>query len=94
MSRKIVGNPIPAYPAFLRERRGNCAGVDPDLFTEYGDRGGTRAARVAAAKLICAGCPFREECEAWALRTNQTGVWGGTSDADRAWRRRRARMAA
>lgn len=89
MPRK-VGKPVPAYPAFLRDGRGACATADPNLFTEVGDRGKRRNLRVAEAKRVCLGCPFRPECAAWALATNQTGVWGGMSDEDRAAARRKA----
>ena len=41
-------------------------------------------ARVAEAKAICAGCPVRRECLAFALRTRQVhGVWGGLSEQQR-----------
>ncbi len=33
---------------------------------------------------VCAGCPVREDCLDYALRTNQTqGVWGMTTPAER-----------
>jgi len=40
---------------------------------------------VAEAKAICAGCPVRNECLAFALRTGQVdGIWGGTTTHERA----------
>lgn len=88
---RTIPPPTRAYPLFLRDGRGHCAQVDPDLFTETGDRGAARRLRVAQAKAVCSGCPFRPECAAWALDTYQPGVYGGTSDEDRqATRRRRA----
>jgi hypothetical protein len=40
------------------------------------------AARVAAARQVCAACPVRPACLAYALKTRpETGVWGG-HDAD------------
>ena len=89
---RLIGKPFPAYPPFLRDGRGHCMQVDPpDLFTDYGDRGAARRDRIAQAKAVCAGCPFRVPCATWAMDTNQTGVWGGMSDVDRQATRRKAR---
>jgi hypothetical protein len=42
------------------------------------------------AKRLCARCPVREECLAYALaRPSLDGVWGGTSKRARARMRRR-----
>ncbi|MDX5568457.1 WhiB family transcriptional regulator [Streptomyces sp. ID05-04B] len=59
---------------------------DADLMFE------TNAASVALAKSICAGCPVRPACLAWALDAGEEyGVWGGKSEAERrAILRRRA----
>jgi hypothetical protein len=57
---------------------------DPELFT--GPAGvepedeppGDRAARIAVAREVCAPCPVRLACLAYALRTRPTaGVWAG-----------------
>jgi WhiB family redox-sensing transcriptional regulator len=57
---------------------------DPELFTgpagiEAGDEpGDERAARVAVAREVCASCPVRLACLAYALRIRPgTGVWAG-----------------
>lgn len=56
-----------------------CAQTDPDVF--FPEKGGTSA----PAKSICAGCDVRPECLHYAVRTQQRhGVWGGTSERDRA----------
>jgi WhiB family redox-sensing transcriptional regulator len=89
MPRRI-GPPVAAFPYFIRDGRGHCRHVDPELFTEIGDRGEKRRKRVEDAKQVCAGCPFRVACAQWALDTNQLGVWGGTSDQDRQALRRKA----
>lgn len=40
---------------------------------------------------VCAGCPVREQCLDFALRTRQNdGVWGGHTETDR--RRLRRKM--
>jgi WhiB family redox-sensing transcriptional regulator len=72
-----------------------CQTADPDLF--FGpdaERERDRQRRVAQAKAICAGCPIRAACLAWALDTNQTyGIWGGADEAERRAMLRQARKA-
>ena len=56
-----------------------CRSADPDLFFPVSSSGQSLA-QEAEAKAICAGCPVRRECLAFALRTHQAyGVWGGQS---------------
>jgi len=50
--------------------------VYPDLFFA------TKPGLVARAKKLCAGCPIQTECQEWG-RTEEYGVWGGTSARDR-----------
>jgi WhiB family transcriptional regulator, redox-sensing transcriptional regulator len=75
---------------------GACRSADPDLFFPISGEGpGER--QIARAKLICAGCPVRQECLEFALANAQTyGIWGGTTveDRQRDRRRRRRRAAA
>lgn len=73
----------------LREivtRQAACRGTDPETFfpdREQESRAYTHA--VTAAKAICARCPVRRECLHLALATPEThGVWGGTSEDERA----------
>lgn len=40
-------------------------------------------ATLDAARRVCDACPVTAECLAWALEHGETGVWGGTSDAQR-----------
>ncbi len=55
-----------------------CAEVDPELF--FPEPG----APTAPAKRICAGCPVRVECLAYALDTREAhGVFGGLSAQER-----------
>ncbi len=43
------------------------------------------------AKAVCRRCSVREACLRWALDMDQfTGVWGGTSEAERRALRERA----
>lgn len=63
----------------------NCATTDPDLFFPESNEHGL------AAKKICAACEVRPACLAYALETRQhTGVWGGTTAAQRTAMRRNA----
>jgi WhiB family redox-sensing transcriptional regulator len=60
-----------------------CRGHDPELWFPVGDSGLARA-QTAEAKRVCVGCPVRQECTEYALGTGQyTGVWGGTTEAER-----------
>jgi len=71
-----------------------CDGEDVELFFPVGVAG-PAAWQVGQAKAICAGCPVREECRSFALRTGQDhGIWGGlTAGERRALRRQEARGA-
>lgn len=58
--------------------RAACAGADPDLFHPQ------RGMPTSDAKAVCATCPVRTECLAWAVRTHQKfGIWGGLSERER-----------
>jgi WhiB family redox-sensing transcriptional regulator len=66
-----------------------CRSVDPDLFFPISDSGPARE-QVAKVKAICSACRVRRECLAFALRTGQIfGIWGGTTELERAAVRRR-----
>jgi WhiB family redox-sensing transcriptional regulator len=65
-----------------------CRSADPDLFFPISNSGPARE-QAAKAKAICAACRVQRECLAYALRTGQIhGVWGGTTERERAvaWR--------
>jgi WhiB family transcriptional regulator, redox-sensing transcriptional regulator len=68
-----------------------CLHADPDLFFT----GEHNPAQVAAAKAICARCPVRLECLAFARQHAVTyGIWGGTTPGDRDRARRSQQRAA
>ncbi len=67
---------------------GHCVGVDPALFYSE-DRGAKGRADAAAARAICAGCPVRLECLAFALANGEEfGIWGGATERERRFMRR------
>lgn len=58
--------------------RAACHGEDPELF--FSD-----ARDADQAKAVCGRCPVVAECLAWAVSIKAAdGVWGGTSEAERA----------
>ena len=74
--------------------RAACAGTTMLLF--FGPDRETQAeqeARETEAKAVCASCPVRAECLAYALRPSvRYGIWGGLNERERSLeRRRRAR---
>ncbi len=65
--------------------------ADPEIFFPPA-AGGQQTA--AEARVWCFSCPVIAECLDYALRTGQLGIWGGTTEDERALiRRRRHRMA-
>lgn len=74
---------VEAPPEWTRDAV--CAQTDPEaFFPEKGDS--TRP-----AKRICAACPVRAECLAYALDHDERfGVWGGLSAVERRRLKRRA----
>jgi WhiB family redox-sensing transcriptional regulator len=68
-----------------------CVREDPDLFfPDPQDLAGQEA-----AKAICAQCDLRQQCRGWAVTHGvRFGVWGGTTEQERAADRRRRRKAA
>jgi WhiB family redox-sensing transcriptional regulator len=69
--------------------RAACRGEDPELFFPIGTTGRDYDAQVEEAKTVCRGCPVRIECLDWAYRTRADGIWGATTEQERAAARRR-----
>jgi WhiB family transcriptional regulator, redox-sensing transcriptional regulator len=60
-----------------------CLHADPDLFFPIASAG-PALDEIDQAKRMCAACPVRKPCLAWALDQGAVyGVWGGTSEAER-----------
>ena len=62
--------------------RGYCSTMqaNPDIFYEDGNE--------ETAKAYCYQCPVINTCREWAIKNEEAGVWGGTSEADRRAARR------
>jgi len=71
---------------------GACISADPELFFPISSSGASRR-QEKRAKAICAGCPVKAECLAFALETRQVhGVWGGLGEEELRRLRRRRRI--
>ena len=62
-----------------------CREVDNELF--FPDSGMAVQAKEAAS--ICRSCIHKAECGEWAIYNENFGVWGGLTEKDRRWIRRR-----
>lgn len=78
-------NAISGYRSHIEDtdtgfkQHGTCLGLHPSMFyLEAQDQVGRRR-----AKAICATCPVRSECFDYALRNNEHGIWGGTTEQER-----------
>jgi len=66
-----------------------CRGFDPDDWFPVGESG-PALLQAAEAKSVCALCPVREACLAFALEAGcDHGIWGGLDAAERRALRRR-----
>jgi WhiB family redox-sensing transcriptional regulator len=90
-ARRTRGKPGPfssLRPGLVRApdlSAGACRSADPGLFfAADAERVADWHRREAAAKAICAGCPVRRLCLAYALDSGQDfGIWGGCDEAER-----------
>lgn len=65
------------------EEEAACRGSDPELFFPVSTTGPS-IDQIRRAKAICARCPVRQPCLAYALATGQDfGIWGGCDEAER-----------
>ena len=66
-----------------------CRRADPELFFPIA-KSGPALTDIQRAKAICAACPVRQPCLAFALATGQEfGIWGGYDEDERRWLRHR-----
>lgn len=68
---------VPAYPDLTGSEP--CRQVDPELFHPDPDNG----VPLNQVKALCRPCDVREQCLAYAITHDVSGVWGGTSEAQR-----------
>lgn len=62
-----------------------CRGAPLNLFVgPFFEHQVMKAIREENAKLVCMGCPVREPCLDEALLNHDIGVWGGTTEEERA----------
>jgi WhiB family redox-sensing transcriptional regulator len=67
-----------------------CRDEDPELFFPLGDTG-PALLQIQEAKAVCSACTAISDCLAWALESHQdSGIWGGMSEAERRQLRRRS----
>jgi WhiB family redox-sensing transcriptional regulator len=87
-----TSTPVASYDSTSWRELAACRSYDPELFFPIGKAGLGRA-EVQRAKAVCAGCPVRQACLDFALRTGQEfGVWGGYDEDERRVLRRPRRM--
>lgn len=80
------------HPDFSSKGDPNCREYDPELF--FPDPEGPNFYYLLKeAKKVCTGCPYQLECLTYAVKNNDPGVWGGTSEGERAQMRRNRRIA-
>lgn len=67
------------------QERGACRSANPALFFSPENEGHLqRRFRETAAKAICAHCPVRALCRAYAMQADEAyGIWGGTTERER-----------
>jgi len=73
--------------------RAACRSVDPEVFFPTAVAGPELEVQVSVAKTVCAGCPVRSECLAWALSALPDGIAGGMTEHERREERARRRGA-
>jgi WhiB family redox-sensing transcriptional regulator len=83
-------------PKFILEGDAACSQTDPEIFfpMEIEDSSGniisSTYAHLKAAKEICSSCPLVTSCLAYALKHDELGVWGGTTESQRKYMKRYA----
>jgi WhiB family transcriptional regulator, redox-sensing transcriptional regulator len=86
-----VTAPAASYRAGSWRESAACRGDDPEIFFPIG-KTGPALAQVQRAKAVCAHCPVRPRCLAFALDTHQEyGIWGGYDEDERRILRRQQR---
>lgn len=76
--------PPPREESWNWQLQARCRDHDPTTFFGTDDSEPAAAETEANAKAVCAHCPVRELCLAYALEAQeQFGVWGGLTERER-----------
>lgn len=86
LSTTVTAIHLGTVPRWHRDAACGSGWVDPEIFFPPAV-GGTKAA--AEARTYCNCCPVIAECLNYAVHTGQLGIWGGTTEDQRARIRRR-----
>jgi hypothetical protein len=84
-------------PEFIEEdNEPRCVGVDPEAFfpQEVEKDGRVISASYydeVGAKNLCGQCSYKLDCLSYALKNNEKGIWGGTTENERIGLRRNNR---
>lgn len=76
-------------PNFITDETPPCAESDPDAFFPMDvDIHGeivpiAKYSNEAGAKKVCSTCPYIVECLLFAVKNNEIGIWGGTTENER-----------
>jgi WhiB family redox-sensing transcriptional regulator len=68
------------YPDFSSQGAPPCSEAMPDAYFPEGSSSYTYA---RSAKKICSTCPYQIACLEYALKNNELGIWGGTTEGER-----------
>jgi WhiB family transcriptional regulator, redox-sensing transcriptional regulator len=66
---------------FVHQGACTASDIDPETFFPLSD---VDTARIAEAKRICGQCQVKAECLEFALQAGVQGIWGETTDTERA----------
>jgi WhiB family redox-sensing transcriptional regulator len=85
-------------PDFVKEEElPPCAETDPEaFFSQDIEFGGKIVASSyydeSGAKKICGSCSYRVECLLFAIKNNEMGIWGGTTENERTLLKRKRNL--
>jgi len=73
------------YPDFFEKGEPICSQVDPEAFFPQEKSGNKMASYYdeQGAKGLCSTCPYKIDCLIYALKHDELGIWGGTTDGQR-----------
>ncbi|MEW1955698.1 WhiB family transcriptional regulator [Terrabacter sp. NPDC080008] len=83
----ITRLPRPTYSSYEWQEQGRCRtkAVEQFFADDHDLDQRERREQTEAARMVCGGCPVRQQCLDHALRVPETfGIWGGTTPTERA----------